>query len=266
MTLEISDAFLEIFGRRPYCIFNNLHRSKMDANRDLPEAAEGNVEASQAWGKFQHYISKASSSVSHHCGRGIYFDVHGQAHQEQWIEWGFLLTKGQLDDNNDAELDSDRIFRDKSSIRTLANNKTSGVVPSFADIIRGPRSIAGLLSSGYRSVPSPQFPGPSGGGYFSGGYNTQHHGSLNGGVMDGIQMEVNSHLRINDAEARRTFTRAFAKAVGVFMMERYRIDLSDHTSECIPQTVGTETSKNVSVGLYRAWEQQRLANDQEPYH
>ena len=37
-----SDALYEEFGERPHVIINNLHRSKLDANRDKPEATFGN--------------------------------------------------------------------------------------------------------------------------------------------------------------------------------------------------------------------------------
>jgi len=152
--------------------------------------------------------------------------MHGQAHSEQWIEWGYLLTAAQLDASTDAALDNGGL-RDASSVRSLACNASSA--PSFAALVRGPRSIAGLLEEAapgtYKSVPSVQFPGPMGGGYFSGGYNTRRHGSFSGGTIDGVQMEVNSRLRSYDPGARRAFTRALAAAVGVFTKERYGLDL-----------------------------------------
>jgi hypothetical protein len=125
-----------------------------------------------------------------------------------------------------AELDTGSL-RDAPSIRTLANTKgTAGAKLPFASLVRGLYSIAGLLG-GYKTVPSPQHPGPRGGGYFSGGNNTRRHGSVSGGTIDGIQVEVKRHLRINDPDARRAFTLAFAKAVGQFMLRYYSLDLSD---------------------------------------
>mmetsp|Transcript_64026 Transcript_64026/g.93737 ORF Transcript_64026/g.93737 Transcript_64026/m.93737 type:complete len:165 (-) Transcript_64026:1266-1760(-) len=78
MTAELSDAFFAYYGARPNCVYNNLHRSKLDANRDLPEAAQTNAEAVHAWHQFQGYIVEAATDVANRHGYGLYVDVHGQ--------------------------------------------------------------------------------------------------------------------------------------------------------------------------------------------
>ena len=42
LTLAIKNAFLTKFGKTPYVIINNLKRTKLDANRDSIEGAQGN--------------------------------------------------------------------------------------------------------------------------------------------------------------------------------------------------------------------------------
>ena len=49
-------------------------RAKLDPNRELDNAAQGNPLAEEAWKLFHGYIDKFSEEVQ----RGIMFDMHGQ--------------------------------------------------------------------------------------------------------------------------------------------------------------------------------------------
>jgi len=223
LTNEISDALFSLTGNQPHVIINNLHRIKLDANRDKPEGAQGILEANTAWDQFQSYIDQSAAAVTSTCARGVYLDVHGQAHSEQWIEWGYLLTGNQLN-SNDSVLNT---LAGQSSYRNLARVSQN----TFAQLIRGATtSFGGLLSSdiygGYKSVPSPAYPGPNGGNYFSGGYNTQRHGSLNGGTIDGVQMECNSNLRTN-ATARVAYANELAKVFIKWFQDQYQLNLTN---------------------------------------
>lgn len=50
---------------------------------------------------------------------------------------------------------------------------------------------------GYKTVPSPEYPGPGTGNYFNGGYITKAHGSYDNSALplNAIQIEVPSSLR-----------------------------------------------------------------------
>eukprot|EP00002_Diphylleia_rotans_P019992 TRINITY_DN3876_c0_g1_i4.p1 TRINITY_DN3876_c0_g1~~TRINITY_DN3876_c0_g1_i4.p1 ORF type:complete len:293 (-),score=48.33 TRINITY_DN3876_c0_g1_i4:720-1598(-) len=221
-TREMTFRVQEILAQRrpqltPHVVVCHLKRTKLDANRDIVEGAQGNAEAELAWTEYHHFITKARDTVQRSYGRGLYVDMHGHAHAEEWNEFGYLLTGSQLDILSDDKLNEQAIIN-QTSLRTLGN---TGPI-RFSDIIRGQYSMGAILESmGYKSVPSPKNPGPNSGSYFSGGYNTQVHGSLDGGNIDGMQLEMPASIRRTSEEIREKFCQDFATALEDFMEIHY---------------------------------------------
>jgi hypothetical protein len=60
---DIADAFRAKTGGTPHVIILRLHRIKLDANREIVEAAQGNAEAERAWHEFHGYIEAARAAV-----------------------------------------------------------------------------------------------------------------------------------------------------------------------------------------------------------
>ena len=168
-------------------IICNLHRSKLDANREIKEAAFGNEAAENAWRLYHQKIKDARNAIK---GNGIVLDMHGQSHKEGWIELGYLIYSKYLDrlDNGMSK---------KSSIKTLTQRAGDMMPPvSFIELISGNASLGGYLQKEeYSVVPSPSNLSPNGGGYYSGGYITRAYGSLSGGAIDAIQIESPRTLR-----------------------------------------------------------------------
>jgi hypothetical protein len=220
-TLEVAGYITQLTGGYPHVIINHLHRIKLDANRGIGEAAQGNPYAEQAWHEFHGFIEDAKASVYARYGRGHYFDFHTNGHDEdQWIEFGYLLTAYDLD-RSDAELNG-TYYKDKSSIKSLAY--ATGV--DFPQLVRGGTSLGGLLQSrGYKCVPSPAYPDPDGGGFYSGGYNTLYHGSRLSGTIDGTQVETYWALA-KDSE-RDAYSLALARTIVDFVDNYYGFELRD---------------------------------------
>lgn len=183
------------FQAVPYIIYNNLHRSKFDANRALDQACENTVDdchlAYEDYNNMiQTYFMKGFMLGGKYV-QGILFDIHGQAHKENWIEVGYLLQE--------HDLDKQKVLTPqfKSSISYLASLSPY----SYNDIIRGNVSIGGLLEQkfNYRAVPSISIPAPNGGDYFNGGYTTLIYGSMKtfNNSMNAIQIESPASLRSN---------------------------------------------------------------------
>ncbi len=213
----LSQAVFEQTGCYPYVILNRLHRRKMDANRDLPEAADGDTTAGRAWSEFQDFIETAKNSVFFQFGKGFYVDLHGHAHTEQRLELGYLLTKTEL------QLPADTLNLPKwaaeTSIRNLVLNNAGG--RSHAELLRGETSLGNLLAvRGYPATPSFPDPFPEGAEpYFNGGYNTARHGSFLGGKIDGVQIECNGEgVRNNLSQVNR-----FADSLAVGLVEYLKL-------------------------------------------
>lgn len=64
-------------ARIPHIIICHLHRIKLDANRNLEEAALGAPHAVEAWNEFHNFISIAKSKVLTQFKMGHYYDIHG---------------------------------------------------------------------------------------------------------------------------------------------------------------------------------------------
>ncbi len=201
----IQAAYLKQTGLYPHVVICRLHRKKLDANREIIEAAQGNEFAEQAWNEFHEFIDSAKAVVTSSFGKGFYIDLHGHGHTIQRLELGYLLSASQLD-LSDNTLNGTIAYRNISSIRNLATN--AGV--SFAEVLRGESSFGTFLEyRGYPSVPSLLQPTPASAPYFNGGYNTERHGSKSGGTISGLQIECN-YTGVRDSDANR---KAFANAV-----------------------------------------------------
>jgi hypothetical protein len=197
-------------GGTPHTIIVRLHRLKLDANREIVEAAAGNPIAERTWREYHGFIEAAREAVLAQHGRGFYIDLHGHGHAIQRLELGYMLTSSDLA-GTDAALNLPAMVT-KSSVRTLAE---TGLL-THAELVRGQHSLGTLLEGrGFPSVPSTQQPNPGSDPFFSGGYNTGRHGSRDGGTIDGVQIEANM-TGVRDTQANR---RAFAAALADAMVE-----------------------------------------------
>ena len=204
-------------GRKPHVVINRLARIKLDANREIKEAAAGNKLAEQAWTEFHAFIDTAKQDIVSRCGKGLFVDLHAHGHSSKWIELGYRLSAADLA-GKDADIDGAKLTA-KSSLRSLAG--WSG--GKHSALIRGAKSLGGRLQSdGYASVPSPKNPNPGGKDYFTGGYNTLTHGSSVAGSVDAVQVET--HFSFIAAETdRQKYGKAVAQAILGVLADSYGI-------------------------------------------
>lgn len=218
-TLEVARRIFQLTGQRPHIVINRLHRIKLDANRDIKEASQGDKNSETAWAEFRNYMLEARKVVTARCKRGHYFDMHTNGHSEAWVELGILLRSSDLAKSN-AVLDSGSTYKHKSSWKAMT--AMPGIV--FSEILRGSSSLGAMLQArGYKTVPSPTHPDPKGGGFFSGGYNTASYGSRKGGTIDGTQVET--HFSMITTNTRYKYSRALAESILTFMERVYGFKL-----------------------------------------
>ena len=205
-TREIAEALwggvYALTGRRPHLIINELHRSRLDANRELSLATFGVPAAVQAYGNYSLFIQKARTLIGlEGDGRGLFVDIHGQTHTENWVELGYLISGRNLMKYGKSY--------GASSIDALQDRTCGDDVTCWWSMIRGDWSLGHFLCdslqetsafSAVRVVPSPQTPHPDGGSYFSGGHNTRTYGSISCGNIDAIQIEIPRSIRFGEKE------------------------------------------------------------------
>lgn len=231
LTLAISEALHERFDGHAHVVINHLHRLKLDANRDVEEAACGNAAARRAWDDFHHFLETARTVVVEDHGRGWFMDIHGHGHDIARLELGYLLTRSDLD-RTDEELGADDGYRRKSSIQTLAGSADLG----FADVLRGHLSLGGLYAGhDFPAVPSPADPTPGQDPYFTGGYNTVRYGcghgadrfgGVPGGPLCGVQVEANFPGVRDTPENRARFATATAIVIEIYLSAHWALDIA----------------------------------------
>ncbi len=220
LSREIYQAIVNATGHFPHLVINHLHRIKLDANRDIKEAAQGNKQAERAWREFHAFINWAKNTVIRVYGKGHYVDIHAHRHPVDWLELGYGLYSWDL------KL-SDKKLRDPGIIkRSTLRNLGLGPGVDFPELLRGWSSLGGLLvKAGYRAVPSPKDPNPGGNPYFRGGYNVLRHGSMNGGTIDGTQIEHKNRM-IDTVTKRSVYASSLASCFKAFFTKYYNINLA----------------------------------------
>lgn len=215
LSRNIITSVYEQFGCYPHVVINHLHRSKLDANRNLFEGACGNDSAVLAWNDFNRFLDSAAAQVISIYGRGFYIDLHGHGHPIQRLELGYLLYTEELQ-LDDALLNDDP-YLSYSSIQFLADNNLNDFM--HAEVLRGASAFGSLMqASGYPAVPSNIDPAPATDDpYFSGGYNTAERSSYNGGMIDGVQIECNMQGVRNSADNRQKFADTLASVLQQYL-------------------------------------------------
>lgn len=215
LTLDLADALEDLTGQRPIVVINNLHRRKLDANREIVEAAEGDPRAEAAWEDYHSAIAAAREEVVDRHEAGLFLDVHGHDHPNDWLELGYLLDNDDLA-ASDADLDGAG-FEGTTSITELVDRSGQ----PLSALVRGEASFGARMEArGYASVPSPGTPGPGDEAFYDGGYNTEQYGSLDGGTVSGFQLEYAGDMR-EPAAVREQTAADTAEALVSWMREVY---------------------------------------------
>lgn len=214
---QMSVAIFEEFGCYPYIIINRLHRKKLDANRDIGDAADGDPMAEQAWMEFHDFIQTAKDSITQNFGKGLYLDLHGHGHDIQRLELGYRISKTELQ-MTDLELDA---LVEDASIKNLVNNNLNNL--TLSQLLRGQDSFGEYYEEElFPAVPSQTDPFPiDDEPYFNGGYNTERHSSKLEGVIDGIQIECNWENVRNTEANRDIFATATAQVLRKYFETHY---------------------------------------------
>ena len=207
---QIAAEFHSRTGGWPHVVICRLQRTKVDCNREIVEAAAGNLHAEQAWREYQGFLDEAREKVVRQQGRGLFIDLHGHGHAEQRLELGYLHTQAELQ-ATDEELDDPR-FAAASSLRAIA---ALNRVP-YSQLVRGELSFGALMEKyGFPSTPSPSVPKPKL-PYFRGGHNTRRHGHEAVPVA-GLQIETYSKGVRDTPESRERFAKALYETVAVYL-------------------------------------------------
>ncbi len=224
---QIDSAFVTATGCHPAVIYCNLHRTKLDCNRNSSNGACGNAIAETAWQEFNNFIDSAEVVAQKTFGgKALYIDLHGHGNPIQRLELGYLLYSDELA-LSDSVLNTAK-YIGYSTIQNLVSSNIHGT--SHAELLRGTNALGTLLGNlGYPAVPSAQIPFPeTTSNYFSGGYNVANHSSyaLNNSV-NGVQIECN-YTKVRDSYSnRKKFAAAIVAVVKDYLSVHQNINLNN---------------------------------------
>jgi N-formylglutamate amidohydrolase len=207
-------------GQHVHLVICHLHRSKLDANREVAEAAGESALAQAAWAEYHAFIDTACASAVRAFGVAFLIDLHGHGHAEQHLELGYRHSAPELAEGDAALNAPDRIAA--SSLRLIAQRSTR----SYVEILRGSSSLGALLEAqGFPATPSPTMPVPTE-PYFRGGYTIARHCDATRHVT-GLQIEAN-RINVRDTEENRLrFAHALATALTPFLEQNLGLRLDE---------------------------------------
>jgi len=186
---SVYDKFVINTGKKPSFIKSELHRKRLDPNREVKEAAQGNAVAIEVYNAFHDSIEHAIKNFD---GKpGFLLDFHGyydKNNRQNNTMLGYLIKP--------KNLDKGKYSKEDVSVKALVERTNLTV----DEILFGKGTSFGSLfeDSGYHALPSPRQHSPKGDKYFDGGFIVQTYGSRKKGNVDAIQLEFQSWIRSKD--------------------------------------------------------------------
>ena len=206
-------------GRQMDLIISHLHRSKLDPNREIKEAAQGDAAAEKVWAEYHAFIDQALAAAVARHGRAFLIDLHGQAHKDIRVELGYMHSAADYA-QPEGTLNS-QAFAEKGTLKLITNLHSD--VP-YTDILTGPQSLGALIEErGFPATPSPRMPVPSE-PYFRGGYTVFRHVKAEKNIA-GLQIEAN-RIRLRDTpENRQRFAESLVSALQVYLPKWMNLEI-----------------------------------------
>ncbi|KAF6030572.1 hypothetical protein EB796_011109 [Bugula neritina] len=158
---------LRMNGVRPHVIICDLHRSRVDVNREVNEATFGMSNAKIVYDEYHDFIHRAIVNSSNSGSRNVfYIDIHGQAGNTKTVI-------GNLIDNNSPSGLAQPTLPNSQAPQTSLGHLVNVSGKSLEDLVRGTYSIGGLIenNSTFGVVPSPTNQMSSTGKWYRGGYS-----------------------------------------------------------------------------------------------
>ena len=173
-TRRITKRLIELFDYKPYYVIADIHRSRVDLNRDLEEATQGNERVENIWRQWHRILSLYTNGISELYGEGLHIDIHSHSTSNM-----FHVGYG-LSDKSYISLFNGSKYKDKSTLEHVIKKS------KLRDAIFGMDSIGDVITEhGYKV-----FEPPMDGNYYNGGYNIETYGAKVENKIASIQIEI----------------------------------------------------------------------------
>lgn len=216
LTLAAADEIMNRTGRRPHVVLSHLHRTRLDPNRAILEAAQENIHAEQTWSEYHEtFIPDAMDAAIADAGFAFLIDMHGHSHPIARLELDFLLGPTELNRDDDTLNLPGYIWQSGLRQAALRNPETP-----FSQLIRGQSSLGTLYNDhGVPAWPSAQFPVIGDNPFFNNGFTPRTHaGRERNRPTAAMMIEHHRAVRM-EAPARAEYAAAFAGVIQRFMAQ-----------------------------------------------
>lgn len=95
-TRRLIQKVIELLDK-PYYVYSDIHRSRVDLNRDIEEAAQGNRKAELIWTQWNNKLNEFTSIVKAKHGKGLYVDIHSHNNSDKF-QIGYGLSVNEYND------------------------------------------------------------------------------------------------------------------------------------------------------------------------
>lgn len=167
-TKSLTERIINKFKHKPYYLISNIHRRKVDLNRDLKEGAQDNLYANNIWYHWNYLLSEYKCEILDLFDSGLHIDIHSHNNGHEF-HLGYDLSKSN--------------YNKVSKRKRTYGSTLDSLNGSLYNMMFGKYSIKNSLEKNGFSVHKPR----RGKEYFNGGYNIE---TFSGSGLGGIQIEV----------------------------------------------------------------------------
>jgi hypothetical protein len=211
-TIELLKAIDSVcnadYGIKPYYVFTNLQRIKIDQNREFLEATCSNASLAIYWNNYHFSLDTCIIKALAKYPQCLFIDLHGHGHTKQRLELGYLVSGNELRNPSSILPSSTSYYNMLLQNPFLSSNQFLTTPNAFGTL---------MANKNFPSVPSAQDPAPlATDSYFDGGYNTQFYTSSSYPKVYGWQIESNFTGVRDNQTSRINFAKAFLQSLMEF--------------------------------------------------
>jgi len=87
----LTETVVEMLGNNPYYIISDIHRNRVDLNRDIEEATEGNSRTESIWKAWNNILGYYTDDAKARNGKALYVDIHSH-NDNDTFELGYNIS------------------------------------------------------------------------------------------------------------------------------------------------------------------------------
>lgn len=88
---RLTRKLLELYDYMPYYVIADIHRSRVDLNRDMDVATQGNEKAEKIWYDWNNIIEQYKRDILIKNKKALYIDIHSKG-EDDYFELGYNLS------------------------------------------------------------------------------------------------------------------------------------------------------------------------------